>query len=197
MPHSKVNIHDEHGNVIGGFPFLALAPLIASAVGPILNKILGNGAHSVSHPMLGHQKIRKTKSTKKGNGMTDAEAYLVPQVLTGQSTQGGGYWKGYMEPGDMQYGGISYPRGGNVSRHSGGATGFGAQNYASHGGAIGFGGSSGIPLNIGVKGNIGGKGRGSSSRRKKGGYAVDQMHSNAYSGFSPGNYQTMFPVSQV
>jgi hypothetical protein len=184
--HENFNIHDSAGNVIGGFPFAALLPLLASAVGPILNKVMGNGAHSISVGKH-HHKLRKTKE-KKGAGMplTESESYLVPHIHSihgngamgfGKTQGGASYWQGHTQDTPVQYGENIYPQGGAIGFGSG-AMGFGsgAMGFGAHGhGAVGFGKK---------------KGKG-----KKGGFAVDQMHSNAYTGFLPGHAQAMFPVN--
>src|SRR5699024_11471562 len=80
----NVKILNKHGHPVatikGGFLGLAL-PLLASAIGPILNKILGNGvAHSLhdSHSNTIHP-IHKTK-TKHGGSIKELASYLVPHI---------------------------------------------------------------------------------------------------------------------
>lgn len=184
MHREKVNIHDKHGNIIGGFPFAALMPLLGAAVGPLLNKVLGNGVHSIHHPLLGNIPLRKTKETKRGHGLTDSESYIVPNIITGQTPHGGA----------AGFGAAGFGRG---------ATGFG-NGVTKHRRPTTRGGHSywegymepgNTTYNENAYPTKGGRTK--KHHSKKGGFAVDQMHSHAYTGFSPGNYQTMFPVSQV
>lgn len=187
--HDFCEILEDDGSVIGGFPFAALLPLVASALGPVLNKVLGNGAKHIRVKHGGkvhHHKLRKTKETKKGGAaFTESESYLVPHIhsVHGTGHRGGAVgfgahggassWQGYSADTPVQYGEVAYPLGGaaGFGAVGFGAAGFGAKKKKGHG-AVGFG-------------------------KKKGGYAVDQMHSNAYTGFVPGHDQAMFPVNRA
>ncbi len=195
----KILIHDKNGNVTGGFAITSLLPLITAIAGPVFEKILGKGM--ADHISCGSAsgggvkyKLRKThgKGTfedvvevlKLGNpfGMGSGShggaagfgavshggngVYQVPHV------QGGSMNDVYGFP--IQYGEVSYPHGG--------AAGFGAIGFGSR--AVSSGGANKKKKHHPKKPTV-----------KKGGFAVDQLHSNNYSGFNPTYTKAMFPVN--
>lgn len=182
----KILIHDKNGNVTGGFAITSLLPLITAIAGPVFEKILGKGMADHISCGSGRHKLRKThgkgtfedvvEALKLGNpfgmgaagfgAVSSGGAYQVPHV------QGAGSMNDvYGFP--IQYGEVSYPHGGAVSHGA----------VSSRGAAIGFGGN---------------KKKKHHPRKptvKKGGFAVDQLHSNNYSGFNPAYTKAMFPVN--
>jgi len=182
----NVKILNKHGHPIatikGGFLGLAL-PLLASAIGPILNKILGNGvAHSLhdSHSNTIHP-IHKTK-TKHGGSIKELASYLVPHI----QAHPGIYGQGPINPYEITD--IDRPNSANYSHNPlihGNGTGFGAIGFGTGFGASG--GSTGFGTGFGVHHG--------KKKTKKGGYSVDQYQNQQYSGFDPGYSKAMFPIN--
>lgn len=181
MP-NEIKIHDKHGNVVGGFPFMALAPFAAAALGPVLNKILGNGVHSISHNGHHYKTGHKAHGKKMGHGLSELEnefsSYLIPPAQVNQHGNGVGFGAiGFGKKGGYTINGPMHKPGLLGAKKKGGASYM--QGY-THDSPIQYGANS-YPMGGKVK--------------RKGGYAVDQMHSNNMSGFTPGNHQAMFPVN--
>lgn len=189
-----ITFHDDEGNVIaettGGF----MLPLLATAAGPLISKLIESLTGKTPKSMCTCDgsgfKLRKTK----GKGMEqELASYLVPSTPRGSGVRGRG------KTGKVR-------RGGDIS--------MGAEEFAIPSGDSEVGlqeimqsmGSMGGPAKVQrspfsyneityPKTAEGGGRKKKRGRGVRGGFAVDQQQSNNYTGFNMGS-RTMFPINR-
>lgn len=169
----QIEFVDDHNNIIartsGGF----ILPLLASLAPVVLSEILkqfhpkGSGVGFGAIHLVHKGNSYNVKKTKGKGLVQDAMSFLVPMMPAGGAPGFGGIGFG------LQCGEVTYP--------SAGSTGFGNKKPVKR---------------LGGTAHSVRRPRRTKSHIAHGGFAVDQNHSSAVSGFRPHSGTAMFPVNQ-